>query len=231
MLACGVREVARRPLSRRPLYSGTEASRLRSRPHRFAALAALLSAFSTAGCAYQLDTAFSKTDADVEQTGSIGRPDRQVTAANVVAPSETDLAYARAVAADVVGHGAKDASIPWENPNTGAGGNITAARRFLQRGLSDLPRFFGELCARAGAGLVAGRSLPLGARQMGSQEPAAVQTGLSEPAFSAPPLIQWIAGRFLKSHINESNSIGRRGWPEKPNGVHGGCVIPMRCWV
>ena len=39
--------------------------------------------------------------------------------------SETDLAYARAVAADVVGHGAKDASIPWENPNTGAGGNIT----------------------------------------------------------------------------------------------------------
>jgi len=24
-----------------------------------------------------------------------------------------------------VGHGAKDASIPWENPNTGAGGNIT----------------------------------------------------------------------------------------------------------
>ena len=125
MLACGVREVARRPLSRPPLYSGTEASRLRSRPHRFAALAALLSAFSTAGCAYQHDTAFSKGDADVEQTGSIGRPDRQVTAANVVAPSETDLAYARAVAADVVGHGAKDASIPWENPNTGAGGNIT----------------------------------------------------------------------------------------------------------
>ena len=81
--------------------------------------------FFTGGCAYQLDTAFSKADADVEQTGSISRADRQVTAANVVAPSETDLAYARAVAADVVGHGAKDASIPWENPNTGAGGNIT----------------------------------------------------------------------------------------------------------
>ena len=41
------------------------------------------------------------------------------------APSEADLAYARAVAADVVGRGAKDSSIPWENPNTGAGGNIT----------------------------------------------------------------------------------------------------------
>jgi len=85
----------------------------------------LLSALSTAGCAYQLDTSFSKADADVAQTGSIGGADRQVTAANVVVPSETDLAYARAVAADVVGHGAKDASIPWENPNTGASGNIT----------------------------------------------------------------------------------------------------------
>jgi len=85
----------------------------------------VVSALSTAGCAYQIDTSFSKADADVAQTGSIGAADRQVTAANVVVPSETDLAYARAVAADVVGHGAKDASIPWENPNTGAGGNIT----------------------------------------------------------------------------------------------------------
>jgi surface antigen len=120
VLACGVRGVARRPL-----YSGTGASRLCWRPHRFPALAALLSALSTAGCAYQLDTSFSKADADVAHTGSTGGADRQVTAANVVAPSETDLAYARAVAAEAVGHGAKDASIPWENPNTGAGGNIT----------------------------------------------------------------------------------------------------------
>ena len=84
----------------------------------------MLSALSTAGCAYQLDTSFSKADADVAQTSSIAGADRQV-AANVVAPSETDLAYARAIAADAVGHGAKDASVPWENPNTGAGGNIT----------------------------------------------------------------------------------------------------------
>ena len=80
---------------------------------------------SVAGCAYQLDSTLSKADADVEQTGSMHRPDRQAATASAVAPSETDLAYARAVAADVVGHGAKDASIPWENPNTGAGGNIT----------------------------------------------------------------------------------------------------------
>ncbi|MGO9398957.1 MAG: RT0821/Lpp0805 family surface protein [Xanthobacteraceae bacterium] len=85
----------------------------------------MLSAFSAAGCSYQLETMYSKTDADVEQTGSIAAAERQTVAANAAAPSEVDLAYARAVAADVVARGAKDASVPWENPNTGAGGNIT----------------------------------------------------------------------------------------------------------
>jgi len=40
-------------------------------------------------------------------------------------PSEVDLAYARAVAADALARGSKDSSIPWENPHSGAGGNIT----------------------------------------------------------------------------------------------------------
>jgi surface antigen len=68
---------------------------------------------------------FSKSDADVEQTGSISRPGRQANAGSVATPSEVDLAYARAVAAEALARGSKDASIPWENPNTGATGNIT----------------------------------------------------------------------------------------------------------
>jgi surface antigen len=95
------------------------------RPRRLTAVAALLSALCAAGCAYQFDSTLSKVDADAEQAGAIGNADRQVHAAKGAAPSEVDLAYARAVAADVVGHGAKDSSIPWENPTTGAGGNIT----------------------------------------------------------------------------------------------------------
>jgi surface antigen len=67
----------------------------------------------------------SKNDADVGQSGSIGNRLRSASAANTVVPSETDLAYARAVAAEALARGAKDASIPWENPHTGAGGNIT----------------------------------------------------------------------------------------------------------
>ena len=65
---------------------------------------------------------FSKSEADVEQTGSIVRSGRQPDDA---ALPETDLIYARAVATDALARGAKDSSIPWENPHTGAGGNIT----------------------------------------------------------------------------------------------------------
>ena len=40
-------------------------------------------------------------------------------------PQEVDLVYARAVAADALARSGKDDSVPWHNPNTGAGGNIT----------------------------------------------------------------------------------------------------------
>ncbi len=39
--------------------------------------------------------------------------------------AEVDLAYARATATDALARGTRDLSIPWENPHTGAGGNIT----------------------------------------------------------------------------------------------------------
>jgi surface antigen len=120
VFACGDRET-----TRQPLYSGTGAHRLCRRPHRLAAVAALVGALSAAGCSYQLETMFSKADADVEQTGSIAGPSRQANTASVATPSEVDLAYARAVAADALARGSKDSSIPWENPHTGAGGNIT----------------------------------------------------------------------------------------------------------
>jgi surface antigen len=79
---------------------------------------------------------FSKTDANLEPTGSIVGPGRQANAAGVAMPSEVDLAYARAVAADALARGSKDASIPWENPNTGAGGNITPLAAVYNEGAS-----------------------------------------------------------------------------------------------
>jgi surface antigen len=91
-----------------------------------AAPAAILCAVAVAGCSFQLSSLLSKGDADVETTGSVSRPaDQAGRIADAPQPPEVDLAYARAVAADTLARGGKDSSVPWENPHTGAGGNIT----------------------------------------------------------------------------------------------------------
>lgn len=72
----------------------------------------------TGGCSFsRLDGAFTKTDDNV--TGSISGT------ANRVEPTEADLAFARNAASDVLTRGDKDASQPWENPETGARGSVT----------------------------------------------------------------------------------------------------------
>jgi surface antigen len=112
-----------RGASRWFLYNGTGASRL---SHYLAAIAALLCGFAITGCSYQLHSLLSNDDTEVERTGTIARPvDQVATAADAAKPAEVDLAYARAVAAEVLSHGGKDLSVPWRNPETGAGGNIT----------------------------------------------------------------------------------------------------------
>jgi 17 kDa outer membrane surface antigen len=71
------------------------------------------------GCSMsRLDGAFAKSD---DVTGSI----RSAADANAAVPTETDLAFARNAASDVLTRGDKDASQPWENPETGARGSVT----------------------------------------------------------------------------------------------------------
>jgi surface antigen len=97
----------------------------------------LASAFG-AGCSYPLDSMFSKPGVDPDQTGSISRPDGRLhLAASAVQPSEADLAYARAAAAEALARGDRDNNVPWQNPQTGVGGNITplAASR-IESGLT-----------------------------------------------------------------------------------------------
>jgi surface antigen len=120
VVACGDRETRRRSL-----YSGTGALRLCRPLHRLLAAAAVLAGLSVGGCAYRLDSMFAKTSADVEQTGSISRTGQQSGDANSAALAEVDLAYARAAAAEALSRGGRDLSVPWENPRTGASGNIT----------------------------------------------------------------------------------------------------------
>jgi surface antigen len=89
----------------------------------FGTVAAVASAVAVSGCSYQLSSMFSKNDSETETTGSIVRPGGDAVAA--ATPSQADLAYASVAASDVLARGGKDASVPWQNPQTGAGGNIT----------------------------------------------------------------------------------------------------------
>ncbi|GAB1717151.1 MAG: hypothetical protein NTAFB05_21930 [Nitrobacter sp.] len=63
------------------------------------------------------DGAFAQMTAG-DTTGSIASPAR-------TGPTDTDLAFARTAASDVLTKGSKDASQPWENPSTGARGSVT----------------------------------------------------------------------------------------------------------
>ena len=82
-------------------------------------VAVVLIGMGAGGCSLsRTDGSLAKMGDDV--TGSIG-PARS----SVVAPTESDLAFARNAASDVLTRGDKDASQPWENPETGARGSVT----------------------------------------------------------------------------------------------------------
>jgi hypothetical protein len=86
----------------------------------------MLGALGLAGCSYALDSMSAKPDVDIKHTDSTSPPATDRTGSAAVAePAEADLVYARAAAADALGDGAKANSVPWRNPQTGVGGNIT----------------------------------------------------------------------------------------------------------
>jgi surface antigen len=85
-----------------------------------AVMTLILIAVSAGGCSVsRTDGAFAKME-DQEATGSIG-----MARSGGPAPTESDLAFARNAASDVLTRGDKDASQPWENPETGARGSVT----------------------------------------------------------------------------------------------------------
>jgi surface antigen len=81
-------------------------------------------AWASGGCSfsYQLGSMFGKNKDEHtgEVTGSM--PAAQPGDAN---PDDADLALARSAAAEVLSRGGTDASVPWENPDTGARGTVT----------------------------------------------------------------------------------------------------------
>ena len=91
-------------------------------------------------------------------------------------PNDSDLAYAKAAAAAVLGRPEKNASQPWENPGTGARGTVTPiADAYTQDGFH-LPRLPRELYPRRRGILAAGRRLPHPSGQVDRAEVAAAET-------------------------------------------------------
>jgi surface antigen len=94
-------------------------------------IAAILSLMAVSGCSYQLASLVSTDDSGPQVTGTIkpsanaspGTPSKSSSQASPQA--ELDLAYARAAAAEALSRDSRDASLPWQNPHSGARGNIT----------------------------------------------------------------------------------------------------------
>ena len=116
----------------------------------------MLSALVVSGCSYRLSSLSSQDDGDPSTTGSVAAPAGQARSGNApsrpvepahnqargqatdrVTDQADDLAYARAAVSDALARAGKDSSFPWENPDTGAGGNITPlATSYTEGGLS-----------------------------------------------------------------------------------------------
>ena len=84
-----------------------------------AVMTLILIGVGAGGCSLSRnDATFAKMENN-EVTGSLATP------ASAPVPTESDLAFARNAASDVLTKGDKDSSQPWENPETGARGSVT----------------------------------------------------------------------------------------------------------
>jgi surface antigen len=81
---------------------------------------------SAGGCSfsYQLDNMFGKKDG-TSLSGALQQPAAPAIKPGTALPPEGDLVIARAAVSEVMSKGGKDASVSWENPQTGARGTVT----------------------------------------------------------------------------------------------------------
>ena len=100
-----------------------------------ACVAMLLLALTNGGCSFQLGSMFDRNAEDprLQRTGSIGS---SVTPMPAVSRAESDTAL-RAAATELLARNEPNASLPWENPKTGARGTVTPiAGTYTQAGMT-----------------------------------------------------------------------------------------------
>ena len=111
MLACLTRQLSLRH------YSGC------ARPRLWRGFAvALTLGLSVGGCSLsgQFDSGFGDK---ADQTGSITPPPGSKQVSEL--PPDSDLVFTRAAVSELLSHNRSGASVPWENPSSGARGTVT----------------------------------------------------------------------------------------------------------
>jgi surface antigen len=81
-----------------------------------AVMTLILIGLGSGGCSLVRPDAYARMNTP-DLTGALGKQPGT--------PTESDLAFARTAASDVLTKGDKDTSQPWENPETGARGSVT----------------------------------------------------------------------------------------------------------
>jgi len=84
-----------------------------------AVMTLILIGLGSGGCSLSRPDAYARMDA-ANVTGSLSKQP-----GSPAVPTESDLAFARTAASDVLTKGDKDSSQSWENPETGARGSVT----------------------------------------------------------------------------------------------------------
>ena len=84
-----------------------------------AAMTLILIGLGSGGCSLSRPDAYARVNTS-DVTGTLVRQP-----GTSPSPTESDLAFARTAASDVLTKGDKDSSQPWENPETGARGSVT----------------------------------------------------------------------------------------------------------
>ena len=88
----------------------------------------IVAASALGGCSFQLGSLMGNGKDDTTASIPPNVAEAHASANAALSPSEADLAYARVVATEALARGTKDSSHPWENPNTGARGTVTATK-------------------------------------------------------------------------------------------------------
>lgn len=115
-----MRQFAYQPRSGLALYRAWARVGLSAIRPAGAVMTLILVSLGSGACSFsRSDATYAKAD-DGDLTGSISKPPDQPPV-----PTESDLAFARTAASDVLTKGGKDTSQPWENPQTGARGSVT----------------------------------------------------------------------------------------------------------